>query len=221
LIRRQSGVLLSVNMGLPGTMVFQREGDIRIAASAAKIERIGSRLGGAGMEDFCSPEFWRANLPDVTGRISGPSQYYYVDALPKTWSAPPASRSLLLVRGLAASDLKICAGLASALTQSEREASGLDTLGRNVWGVFAKGELVAMAGYDAWPNRVAHIGVATHPAHRGNKFAQLAVQAAIRGAVMRRRIAQYRCLAEDPAAVGVAKALGLRCFAVSMFIAEP
>jgi RimJ/RimL family protein N-acetyltransferase len=221
LIREQTGAKLSVNMEMPGIMVFRRGTDVRIAASASKIERIGKGLGNATLDAFCTAEFWRTSFPEYAGAIIGPALYYYIDAVPKTWSPPPTSRSLLLVRGLAASDMKVCAGLSAALTREEREASGFDTLGRQVWGVFAKGELVAMAGYDAWPNRVAHLGVATHPEHRGCKFAQLAVQAAIRGAAMRRRIAQYRCLSSDPAAVGVARALGVRCFAESLFISQP
>lgn len=221
LTREHRGIALSVNTSMPGILVFRRGMDIRIAGSATKIDQIGKGLAGVSMDTVCSPEFWRETFPQFAGTMIGPAQHFYIDAVPKTWSPPPASRSLLLVRGLAASDLKVCAAFASALTRTEREASGFDTLGRQVWGVFAKGELVAMAGYDAWPNRVAHIGVATHPGHRNCKFAQLAVQAAIRGAAMRRRIGQYRCLTADAAAVGVARALGMRCFVESLFISQP
>jgi RimJ/RimL family protein N-acetyltransferase len=97
----------------------------------------------------------------------------------------------------------------------------LDTLGRQVWGVFVQGVLASISGYDAWPNRVAHIGVATHPNFRGRKFAQVAVQAAVRGAVLRRRVAQYRCLAADAAAAGVGTALGMDCLAETLFIHPP
>lgn len=216
--RPNIGVSITTNTTSSGITIFRRDNDVRISASHTKIERMRDEFPFAKSEDFCRPEFWRTAFPDISGTMNGPAHYYYVDAVPKTWTPPPTSRSLLLVRGLAASDLKLCAELAHALTREERELSGFDTIGRHAWGVFARGKLVAIAGYDAWPNRMAHIGIATHPEHRGNKFGQLAAQAAIRGAVSRRRIAQYRCLAENTAAVGIAKALGLTCFAEALFI---
>ena len=212
------GVTITNNSTNPGITIFRRDNDVRISASRAKIERMRDELRYPKTSDFCLPEFWRTSFPDISGTMNGPTHYYYLDSVPKTWTPPPTSRSLLLVRGLAASDLKICAELAQTLPREERESSGFDTLGRHAWGVFARGKLVAFAGYDAWPNRVAHIGIATHPEHRGSKFGQLAAQAAIRGAVSRRRIAQFCCLANNAPAVGLAKALGLTCFAEALYI---
>lgn len=221
LLSPNAGVYVCANHSNPGIMVFRRGTDVRISATPTRVERMHDELPFAKAGDFCCPDFWRSAFPELTGSIVGPARLYYMDAVPKTWTPPPTSRSLLLVRGLAASDLKICAEFANALTREEREISGFDTLGRHAWGVFARGTLVAVAGYDAWPHRIAHIGVATHPAHRGSKFAQLATQAALRGAVTRRRIAQYRCLTANAAADGVAKALGLSCFAETLFINQP
>lgn len=215
------GVNVRINSDIQGVMVFRRGEDVRIAASSSKVETMRASFSDLSVTDFCLPEFWRNMFPEFCGAMVGPELHYYMDAIPSSWTPAPASRSLVLVRGLAASDMKVCAEFAGALTQQEREASGLDVLGRQAWGVFVQGVLVAIAGYDAWPNRVAHIGVATHPEYRGRKFAQLAVQAAVRGAAMRRCIAQFRCLAVNEAASGVALALGFPLFAETLFIHQP
>ncbi len=215
------GIRITINPTLPGIMVLHTGEDVRICASSAKIESMRDRFGDLSLSDPCAPAFWRTTFPELCGDISGPTNIYYIDEIPKTWNPLPTSHSLLLARGLAFSDRYLCMELAQALTPQEREASGFDTIGRQVWGVFAKGFLVAIAGYDAWPNRIAHIGVATHPQHRRNKYAQLATQAAIRGAIMSRRIAQYRCLAHNTPAAGIANALNLPRFAQTLFINEP
>ena len=213
-----NGVRVTSNITNPGIMIFRRGSDVRIAASPIKIELMRDEFPFVKAGDFCSQDFWHSVFPSLCGDMVGPTRYYYLDTVPETWIPPPTSRTLLLVRGLAASDIKICAEFAQALTHRERELSGFDTLGRHAWGVFARGELVSIASFDAWPNRVAHIGIATHPEHRGNRFAQLAMQAAIRGAVVRKRIAQYGCLVENVAAGGVAKALGMSFFAETLLI---
>ena len=211
-----SGVRISIRAAISGVLVFRRGDDVRIATADSNVERLGENLPRELGTDFCSPDLWRSVFPELCGSVTGPTRYCYLDAVPKAWPPPPASRKQVFVRGLAASDLKTYADFAMTLTRSERELSGLDAFGRQVWGVFSDGVLAAVAGYDAWPNRVAHIGVATHPDFRGRKFAQLAVQAASRGAVARRRIVQFACLSASVEAVAVASALGFSLFAETL-----
>lgn len=211
-----SGVRISIRPALSGVLVFRRGDDVRISTADANIERLGRSLPRELKTDFCSPAMWRSVFPELSGSVTGPTRYAYLDAVPQAWAQQSASRKQAIVRGLAASDLKTYADFAMTLSRAEREMSGLDTFGRQLWGVFSDGVLAAVAGYDAWPHRVAHLGVATHPDFRGRKFAQLAVQAASRGAVARKRIAQFACLSSSTEAVAVASALGFSRFAETL-----
>ncbi len=211
-----SGVRISIRAAILGVLVLRRGDDVRIATSDSNVERLGECLPRDIGTDFCSPDMWRCVFPDLCGSVTGPTRYCYLDAIPKAWAPPPASRKKVFVRGLAASDLKIYAEFAMTLSREEREMSGLDSFGRQLWGVFSDGVLAAVAGYDAWPNRVAHLGVATRPDFRGRKFAQLAVQAVSRGAVARKRIVQFACLSSSAEAVAVAFSLGFLQFAETL-----
>src|SRR4051812_1016419 len=52
-------------------------------------------------------------------------------------------------------------------------------------GVFHGSTLVALSSYEIWSERVAHIGIVTHPAHRGRGLGTAAVRAMTRIALTR------------------------------------
>lgn len=215
---RANGVTLTASSNLPGIFVFRREKDLRIAALFAKLDPIHDAILGKTFGDVLNPEFWTGH-PSLSAGAVGPVSLYYLDAVPAGWTTTVPRG--LTVRGLAAMDAKAFAALADALTPVEREESGLELSPRPLWGVFQGKELIAAAGYDVWPGRIAHMGVAVHPAHRGKKLGQMALQAATRGALTRRRIVQYRALSTNPASVGIVKALKFVPFAETLYILPP
>ena len=212
------GVTLTASSNLPGIFVFRRDRDLRIAALNVKLRPIHDAIMGKTFSDVLNPDFWGKH-PDIAGVPVGPACLYYLDTVPPEWKTVVPRG--LAVRGLAAMDAKPFAEFVGALTAAEREDSGLELCPRPLWGVFKGKELIAAAGYDAWPGRIAHLGVAVHPEHRGKKLGQLAAQAAARGALARRRIVQFRCLTTNTACVGIAKALHFIPFAETLYIRPP
>lgn len=212
------GVTLTASSNLPGIFVFRRDKDLRIAALKTKLHPIHDAIMGRTFSDVLNPAFWSKH-PEIAGVLVGPASLFYLDTVPPEWKA--LTPRGLIVRGLAAMDAKAFTEFSNTLTPAEREDSGLELSPRPLWGVFKGKEMIAAAGYDAWPGRIAHVGVAVHPDHRNKKLGQLVVQAAARGALARKRIVQYRALVDNPASIGIAKALHFIPFAETLYIRPP
>jgi len=218
LMAHSEGVTLTANPQLAGILLWRRGKDLRIAALYQKLERIHGAIIGHSFERILTPDFWQ-RIPEYCGEAIGPALLFYLDALPADWkSMTPRG---LMVRGLTNLDAMAFEDFAESLTETERQHSGLELGPRPLWGVFKGTSLLAVAGYDSWPGRIAHLGVAVHPEHRGQKLGQLAVRAAARGALTRRRVVQYRTLANNEPSVGIAKALHLVPYAETLYIRPP
>jgi GNAT superfamily N-acetyltransferase len=218
LAARAEGVTLSASANMPGIFIFRRGGDTRIASLRHRLEKIHDTLLGQSPGQIFSADFWRSKLPEWCGQPVGPAQLFYLDTLPAwRFAAPPGFKA----RDLAEGDAPAFWAFAGALTELEREEAGVDFGPRPLWGIFSGGMLVAVAGYDAWPGRIAHIGVVVHPGFRGMGLGKLAVQYAMRGAIARGRVVQYRTLATNAASLGVARSLGLVRFAETLYIRHP
>ena len=218
LMAQSDGVTLTANSQLPGVFLWRRDKDLRIAAQFQKLERIHGAIIGHSFEKILRPEFW-FRIPEYCGEAVGPALVYYLDALPADWkSMTPRG---LLVRTLTNLDIQAFEEFADALTETERQQSALEFGPRPMWGVFKGTHLLAVASYDPWPGRIAHLGVAVHPEHRGQKIGQLAARAASRGAISRRLVVQYRTLSDNSASVGIAKSLHLVPYAETLYLRPP
>jgi len=214
------GITLSGNSLQPGIFAFRRGEFVRIAAAPWKLENIRDEILNKKLTTIFSKGFWKKYLPEMCGKVIGPALLYYADSPPEEWKSFKAPQGMML-RGLAAMDARAFAELASALSKKEYEHCGLEFGPHPMWGVFLNKQLLAVAGYDAWPGRIAHIGVAVHPDFRGQKLGRLVAMAAARGAMARKRIVQYRTHADNTGSVGIAKALGLELFAETIYVRPP
>lgn len=88
-------------------------------------------------------------------------------------------------------------------------------------GVFAGATLAALASYRIWGERIAHISIVTHPAHRGRGLGKAAVSAMSRIALARGLIAQYRTLCANTPSIAIAHALGFQRYATTLSIRAP
>lgn len=84
----------------------------------------------------------------------------------------------------------------------------LDEITSPAFVVYAEGEAVAAAGYRDWPVRTAQIGVVTVPSYRGRGLARATGSAAVRHALARDMLPQWR--ARIPESRKVAVRLGFR-----------
>jgi GNAT superfamily N-acetyltransferase len=85
-------------------------------------------------------------------------------------------------------------------------------------GVFRGDTLAALASYKLWGDRIAHIAIVTHPAHRGRGLGKAAVSAIARIALARGLVAQYRTLCANTPSMAIARALGFQRFATTLAI---
>ncbi|MFD9359590.1 GNAT family N-acetyltransferase [Streptomyces sp. NPDC060031] len=100
-------------------------------------------------------------------------------------------------------DLRRLEELAS---REEAGEAALDEITSPAFVVRERGQVVAAAGYQAWPSRTAHISVLTAPQSRGRGLARLTGSAAVAHALGAGRLAQWR--ARPPASRRVAATLG-------------
>ncbi|MDX2561183.1 GNAT family N-acetyltransferase [Streptomyces sp. TX20-6-3] len=86
--------------------------------------------------------------------------------------------------------------------------SGMEEITSPAFVVREGTEVVASAGYRAWPAETAHVCVLTHPRWRGRRLARHAASAAVAHALAAGLLPQWR--ARPPASRRVARALGFR-----------
>lgn len=85
-------------------------------------------------------------------------------------------------------------------------------------GVFRGSTLAALSSYEIWSERIAHIGIVTHPAHRGRGLGTAAVRAMTRIALARKLVAQYRTLLANAPSMAIARRLGFERYATTVSI---
>ena len=85
-------------------------------------------------------------------------------------------------------------------------------------GVFEGARLAALASYERWGERIAHISVVAHPAHRSRGHGRAAVDALAAAAIARGLIAQYRTLMANAPSMAIAQRLGFERWAISLAV---
>ncbi len=107
-----------------------------------------------------------------------------------------------------ATDAAALAALRSQLTQDEAVDAGFAVSARREYGCFVGGELVCAGTLTLFGGLPANIGVVTCPGHRNQGYGAAMVSALAREALAESRIAQFRVLEENRAALRVARVLG-------------
>jgi GNAT superfamily N-acetyltransferase len=85
-------------------------------------------------------------------------------------------------------------------------------------GLFRGSTLAALASFELWGTRIAHISVITHPAFRSCGLGKAAVAALARLALERNLVAQYRTLAANLPSMAIARGLGFQRYALTLAI---
>lgn len=150
--------------------------------------------------------------PGRVGKVVGPAPIHY-----------GSSASLDLRDGRRAMELDDDEAAVQRLRDAcgtEWDAGGSDVKeGVPLFGVFDEGrQLAALAGYQVWNGKIAHIAIVTHPDRRGRGFARAAVARAAEHALGKGLLPQYRTLRANDAGMAVAKRLGFVEYGFSVYV---
>ena len=149
----------------------------------------------------------------LAGSSIGPAWVGYADDA--TLRSPPLD---VRARILSRDDAAGVDALRDSCTPLEWEHGG-SALGHDITtGSFANGTLAALAGYETWGGRIAHIAVVAHPAHRSQGHARAAVALVARLARGHGLVLQYRTLEANTPSRRIADSLGFVHYATSLAI---
>lgn len=158
------------------------------------------------------PEQLRRLLADSNPtRMIGPAHLYYADQIHVRSGSPPRARPL------AASDEAAFRGLQAACSPGDWEAKEFALEPDCTHGVFGPvGELLAVANFRVWGERIAHLGVLARPDARGKGHGTTAVASLARHALQSGYLPQYRVLASNAPSIRIAQKLGFDYYGWSM-----
>jgi hypothetical protein len=108
--------------------------------------------------------------------------------------------------------------LRAACDPVEWEHGERDLGGNTSIGIFAGEELVTLAAYDLWGQRIAHISIVTHPQYRQLGYGCAAVSKLTEILLDRNLVPQYRALESNSASLNIAAKLGFARYAMSVTV---
>jgi GNAT superfamily N-acetyltransferase len=182
-----------------------------ISIPAPLLHKLGSRLAAAAQRELTADTHWSTLLGASLNRVIGPAWIGYTDT-----STLRSSRPQALTRVLTSEDTPALRALQHSCTLTEWEHGGSSLGEYPLVGAFEDGELVAVAGYAIWGERIAHLAVLTHPPHRGRGLGRAVGGCLSALALQRGLLPQYRTLTANMPSRGIAEALGFQPYATSL-----
>jgi len=188
--------------GWHGVFIMKVFGKFVVSAPKDKAERF-AQIANHG-HDLYDPELLRRCLKDSLGRYIGPSWIGYPanDTIyhhPEQVQILPGNDER---RALVFEQLKLCCD------ETEWSHSGIDEASEYIAVQFLGDAIVSAASYEKWGDKIAHIGIITHPQFRNKGYAKN-VLSAITGFIRRQGlIPQYRTLSANSPAVKAAVQCG-------------
>ncbi|MFE5943978.1 GNAT family N-acetyltransferase [Streptomyces sp. NPDC056480] len=157
-------------------------------------------LASVPVDSLTRPETVRAVLP--VSDVLGPASLAYLSSADFRPARPQGA-----VEHLTSGHPDFQGLLRSAAPEDVAE-SGMEEITSPAFVVRAGADVVAAAGYRAWPAETAHVCVLTHPRWRGRRLARQTSSAAVAHALAAGLLPQWR--ARPPASRRVAHSLGFR-----------
>lgn len=195
-----------------GLFWFRRRETLIISVPAARLERDRIALGGVPATLLDDLPRLQALIAAPIERVVGPAFVGYADAM--TFQ-PVVARATRL---LTADDRECFEDFRRACSTLEWEHGGSDLDEQPVAGCFVGDEIVAAGGFELWGDRIAHIAVVTHPAHRGQGYGRNVVSAIAAVVLERGLIPQYRTLLGNTPSIRIGAALGFAAYAESLSV---
>jgi ribosomal protein S18 acetylase RimI-like enzyme len=159
-----------------------------------------------------TPAVAQAAFHERIASIIGPAFIGYTDTMLFKQPACGDARLLTNADGKAAKKLRSCC------PAEEWDHGGSTFRPSEMVGVMRGQQLVAVASYKVWGERIAHISIIGHPAFRGRGYATNAVGKLTRIVLERKLVPQYRTLEANQPSMAIARRLGFVQYATSMAI---
>lgn len=193
--------------GYQGLFLVRRRDAVMISCPNEIIDLIHTLTRDQSPQEVFGSGLWRRHFPDLIDSVVGPGFVAYCDA--SVFRAQPMEGSIPLGEG----EIPDLQRLQMLVDEEDWLRSGLERSHPALFGHYVNGELVAAAGYEIWGGRIAHIGVATHPAHTGQGYGKAVVSAVTQDAIEEGLIAQFRALRSHAEAAAIADTLGFARYA--------
>jgi GNAT superfamily N-acetyltransferase len=210
-MRNTSEVICTAQQLYSGVQLFHRDGFLVIASPQHLVDFITTSIHGLPVRNIFSVEFVGRLLGSGIERILGPAHASYADS--STFNPSP----IVFCRLLTPEDSAICQSFTEALSAAEIDQTGFDFQEGPAFGAFANGVLCAIASYQIWEPRIAHITVATHPDYRRRGYGRVAVSALAQHAFARNLILQYRALASNENSRKLGHSLGFQQYCSTIY----
>jgi GNAT superfamily N-acetyltransferase len=198
--------------GYQGAFLFCRGSACLVSAPPALVATAARAIAGRAPQELVQTEFLSGVFGSDIERVIGPAWLGYAD--PTDFRPAP----LEAVRLLEPDDERALRRLAEECDATEWEHSGLEFDRPPVYGCFRGSEIASAAGYELWGEKIAHVGVVTHPVHRGQGFGKAVVSGIAGHALRDGLIAQYRTLQSNLASMAIGRVLGFREYAVTLAV---
>jgi GNAT superfamily N-acetyltransferase len=195
-----------------GAFLFRHGPACIVSVPPALTETVSSALRDQPPASVFDPTFLARLFGDGVERVIGPAWLGYADATDLQPIAAPD------VRILQPDDAAALDRLAKACGVADWEECGRSGWTSPVYGRFFGGEIAAVGGYDVWGEKLAHVGIVTHPEQRRRGHGRAVVSAVAGHALRSGLIAQYRALKSNTPSLAVARVLGFQKYAVTIAV---
>jgi GNAT superfamily N-acetyltransferase len=195
-----------------GATAFFRPPACVLAVPADWYEHTTARLAHQPAAAAFQATLLRQVFGAAVDRVVGPAWLGYADHGDFRPAGPMGTRRLT------DQDLPALGRLAAACGPTAWAHSGIDPARRPVYGCYADRTLVAAGMLEPWGDRLLHVGIVTHPAHRGRGYGTAVVSAMTADGLADGRVVQYRTLQANLPSVAVARKLGFQPFARTLAV---
>jgi GNAT superfamily N-acetyltransferase len=193
------------------TVVFRPPACV-LAVPADWYEPVASRVGQRPPAEAFDATLLRELFGAAVDQVIGPAWLGYADTS-DVRPAPTLGTRLLTDR-----DLPALQRLAAACGSTAWEHSGIDPAHPPLFGCFVGDTLAAAGMLKRWGDRLLHVGIVTHPGHRGRGYGKAVVSAMSAYGLATGGVMQHRTLQANLPSVGIAQALGFQRFALTLAV---
>lgn len=191
--------------------LFRRNESLHILCSPLLYKTVKGAVEIADRAGVFDASFLERIFRHRIKEIIGPAWIGYSD------SVQAQSSSGLDVKFLGSSNHAALDRFARELTERDWEHSGLRH-SQPIACCYEGSDIIAAAGYEVWGGCIAHIGVVTHPTHRGKGLGKAVVSRIAEHAISHDLVAQYRTLQWNRPSRAIAESLGFEEYARMIYV---